>query len=57
MSRSLAYWLAAPVGGVLVILISLPFIPLILLWGAWDALRLVALRQDRPGADSVSGNP
>jgi len=46
--RSLAYWCAAPVAGVLVILFALPFIPFILLWGAWDACRLLG----RPSQDN-----
>ncbi|HXJ72070.1 MAG TPA: hypothetical protein VNM37_04420 [Candidatus Dormibacteraeota bacterium] len=40
--RSLAYWMAAPVAGLFVILFALPFIPFILLWGAWDACRLLS---------------
>jgi len=39
--RSLAYWVAAPLAGLFVILFAFPFIPAILLWGAWDALRLL----------------
>jgi len=39
--RSILYWVSAPFAGLFVILFALPFIPFILLWGAWDACRLL----------------